>query len=608
MFKIIRLLRDLKNVLSPAQRWQLVKFQFLAILMAFSEIIGIISIAPFIAIVADPSRIDQQGILATLYQWSGAQSSNQFLIYLGVSVLIVLSLSTLVSIFGNYVTARYSHRFHADLSNRLFSYYLNRPWLYHAVTPSNVLFNRAVSEASRVSQNVIAPLLRANASAVFSLTMIAGLIVTDPAVAAFGFVIFGLTYLIIFRTVRGRLKGGGKRLGEVNKTLWKIMAEGFGGIKDVILLGRQETFVSSHRKLSLVVADIKVQQDTLGVTPKYLIQLVAFGLMISLVLYVLYTRDGELGSALPLLAVYAFAAFKLLPAFQQMYLFTTKIQGALPAFRAIEGDLLASLSDPGFGARSSGKVGSRGTPIPLKVGVRFENVCFRYPGKQDLAVDRLDLTIPARKVVGLVGPSGAGKSTLIDLLLALVEPESGRIYIDEKELTQNNKRGWQDSLGFVPQRIFLSNASIRENIAFGLPTEQIDEERVQAAIRMAHLDELILSLPEGANTRVGERGVQLSGGQAQRIGIARALYHGTDVLILDEATAALDGITERLVMDAIHDFSGSKTILIIAHRLTTVKQCDFICVMQNGRIVDNGTFDELLERNELFRGMANSSS
>jgi HlyD family secretion protein len=386
------------------------------------------------------------------------------------------------------------------------------------------------------------------------------------------------------------------------------MVEGFGGIKDVILLGRQDSFVETHRKLNLVVANINVQQTTFGGAPKFLIQLVAFGLMISLVLYVLKTRDGALGSALPVLAVYAFAAFKLLPAFQQIYMLTTQIQGALPAFRAIEGDLLASLSDPGVGSRKSGKVGKRGIPIALKDGIRFENVSFRYPGKDDLAVDRLDLTIPARKVVGLVGPSGAGKSTLIDLLLALVEPESGRIYVDEKELTQDNKRAWQDSLGFVPQRIFLSDASIRENIAFGLPTQEIDEERIQAAIRMAHLHELILSLPEGANTRVGERGVQLSGGQAQRIGIARALYYGTDVLILDEATAALDGITERLVMDAIHDFSGSKTILIIAHRLTTVKECDFICVMQNGRIVDKGTYDDLLERNELFRGMANSNS
>jgi HlyD family secretion protein len=217
------------------------------------------------------------------------------------------------------------------------------------------------------------------------------------------------------------------------------------------------------------------------------------------------------------------------------------------------------------------------------------------------------MTIGVNKVIGLVGASGSGKSTAIDILLGLIQPEKGELLIDGKPITKQQLRAWQNALGFVPQSIFLADSSIRENIAFGLPPELVDEEKVQRAATMAHLDELLAELPDGLNTRVGERGVQLSGGQRQRIGIARALYHDAEVLILDEATSALDGITEKLIMDAIHDFSGKKTIIMIAHRLTTVKQCDNIFMMSQGKVVDSGTFEELSAHNLVFQRMANHS-
>ena len=214
------------------------------------------------------------------------------------------------------------------------------------------------------------------------------------------------------------------------------------------------------------------------------------------------------------------------------------------------------------------------------------------------------MTIGVNKVIGLVGASGSGKSTAIDLLLGLIQPEKGELLVDGEPITDQQLRAWQNSLGFVPQSIFLADSSIRENIAFGLPPELVDEEKVQRAATMAHLDELLAELPDGLNTRVGERGVQLSGGQRQRIGIARALYHDADVLILDEATSALDGITEKLIMDAIHDFSGKKTIIMIAHRLATVKKCDSIYLLANGQVTDQGTYSELCKRNDVFKRMA----
>jgi len=245
-----------------------------------------------------------------------------------------------------------------------------------------------------------------------------------------------------------------------------------------------------------------------------------------------------------------------------------------------------------------------GEHLAPKKHIRLDSVVFSYPDKEEPALKNMDITIPVNRVVGLVGASGSGKSTAIDLLLGLMSPQQGQLLIDDKPITEKNVRAWQNSLGFVPQSIFLADSSIRENIAFGLPPEAVDEEKVNRAANMAHLEELLDELPHGLDTRVGERGVQLSGGQRQRIGIARALYHDADVLVLDEATSALDGITEKLVMDAIHDFSGKKTIIMIAHRLTTVRQCDSIYLLEQGRVTDHGTYDELASRNTIFQRMA----
>ncbi len=236
--------------------------------------------------------------------------------------------------------------------------------------------------------------------------------------------------------------------------------------------------------------------------------------------------------------------------------------------------------------------------------IRLEKVTFTYPGKQEPALKGLDMEIPVNQIVGLVGASGSGKSTAIDLLLGLIEPSQGQLLVDDQPVTSTNRRVWQNTLGFVPQSIFLADSSIRENIGFGLPPDVIDEEKVRHAASLAHLDELLAELPDGLETRVGERGVQLSGGQRQRIGIARALYHDADVLILDEATSALDGITEKIIMDGIHDFTGKKTIIMIAHRLTTVRRCDHIYLISKGKVVDQGNYQSLLKRNETFQRMA----
>jgi len=329
-------------------------------------------------------------------------------------------------------------------------------------------------------------------------------------------------------------------------------------------------------------------------------ELIAFGCIIFLILYLLTSHQGNLGTILPVLSVYALAGFKLLPAFQQVYTSVSTIKGNISAFNAIKDDLHASAAeDP----TAPPKATDNNRLVPT-TSIQLTNVTFAYPGKKKPALKNLDITIYANSVIGLVGSTGSGKSTAIDLVLGLMQPEQGQLMVDGKPITQDNLRAWQNTLGFVPQSIFLADSSIRENIAFGLPEHEIDDQKVRRATKMAHLEELVQELPNGLNTRVGERGVQLSGGQRQRIGIARALYHDAEVLILDEATSALDGITEKLIMDAIHDFAGQKTIIMIAHRLATVKQCDTIYLLGNGTVIDAGTYSELTQRNQIFKRMA----
>src|SRR5699024_8668510 len=301
-------------------------------------------------------------------------------------------------------------------------------------------------------------------------------------------------------------------------------------------------------------------------------------------------------------AIYALACFKLLPALQQIYSSITQIKGNSAAFEAVKEDLQQSKI-------TQNKLNEKTVSPKLKFEqqIRLDDISFAYPNKDKYALHNVIISIPFNHVIGIVGSSGSGKSTLIDIILGLLPPQSGEIYIDDTLVTKDNIRGWQNNLGFVPQSIFLSEGSIAENIAFGIPANEIDYDQVMKAISLAHLTELVEELPEGINTKVGERGVQLSGGQRQRIGIARALYNEADILIFDEATSALDGITEKIIMDAIHDFTGQKTIIMIAHRLKTVQKCDTIYLMEKGRVIDQGTYQQLVENNPKFREMAEHS-
>lgn len=596
---MLKVIKQLFVLLTDKQLKQFYILQVLVVIMAFTELLGIASIAPFMALVGDISILKTNGVFAQLYQMSGLNNPMDFLFYTGVIVLVMLTFSTVISMFTTWRLSIFGARIGTEIADRLYTYYMQQSWQFHASGSSAQLTKQVSTEAARISSQIVQPLMIMNSKLVLALFISISIVIYDPVIAILGLFIFSLAYFVLYRLVRQKLESNGQQLSEVSTQRFRLMNEGFGGIKDVLLLNRSHDFITRFHDSGKIFARAQGTNIAISQVPRYFIELIAFGAMISLVLVLIKVHSGNLGEVLPILAVYALAAFKLLPALQQIYSSLSQIKGNTAAFEAVKDDLERSFDSQ---KTSSDTVVS--TPIDLKRSIKLSNIEFTYPGKDRPAVDGVNMGIPVNSVIGLVGSSGSGKSTLIDLLLGLLTPQQGGIYVDDIRITADNKRAWQDLLGFVPQSIFLSEGSIAENIAFGIPAKDISLKQVNKALNLANLTELVEQLPDGVNTRVGERGVQLSGGQRQRIGIARALYHEAEVLVFDEATSALDGITEKIVMDAIHEFSGQKTIVMIAHRLKTVEKCDLIYFMENGKIIDHGTYQELVVRNVKFKEMA----
>ena len=568
--------------------------------MGFAEVAGVLSISPFMALVGDLDQIYEDNFLGSLYTYSGVDDPINFLAIVGIIVFFILTFAAIVNIFTVWRFSMYAAQVGADLSNRLFMHYMAKPWLFHAAGNSSELVNKLVVECSRLGTLIINPFMQLNARLVMALMMCIAIVIYRPYIAFSGIAIFSLSYYFLYLFARNSLDRNGKVISEEQAVRFKMMSEGFGGIKDTLLLGRQEEFNKRFIKASNITAYAQGNTNTLTLFPKYLLELLAYSAVIFLVLFLIIQNNGDVESTLPVIAVFALAGFKLLPAFQLCYASFGVIKGNMNSYESLKEDLLQSYEFASLDLVAPKNIDESILPKQL---LEIENLNFSYPNTTTKTLNNINLEIPMGCFIGVVGPSGSGKSTLIDVILGLIEPDQGNIKIDGTKLSTANIRSWQNSIGVVSQNIFLSDSTIRENVAFGLPIDNINEEFVKNSVKLANLEEFISTLPNGLDTRVGERGVQLSGGQRQRIGIARALYQNASILVFDEATSSLDGITEKKVMDAIYKLSGLKTIIIVAHRLASVKKCSCIHLMKEGEIIDSGDFDDLASRNELFKNM-----
>lgn len=594
-------IKKLFTLLTPSQRKRFYVIQVLIVFMSIGEIVGVASIIPFMSIVGDVSQLQEDTIFSWLYRISGSESESQFIFLLGIGVLCVLFLSSLLSMFTIWKLSMFANRVGVEISDRLYTFYLKQGWLFHASGSSALLTKKIANETQRITGAVIMPLMQMNAKVLLSALMAISIFVYDPKVAIVGLSIFGLTYIIIYQLIKVRLIRNGLAISDVNEERFRLMNEGFGGIKDILLLGRDYDFIDRFNQTGNTLAKSQGENQALSQMPRYFMELIAFSSMILLVLYLIISYEGNLSVILPIISIYALAAFKILPALQAIYSSVAKIRGNIAAFDSIEQDLVNSkIADQKI-------VNKERALLHLNKQISLNNITFNYPDKKEPTLKNLNITIPVNSLVGIVGPSGSGKSTLIDILMGLIKSQQGELKIDDEVINDKNLRSWKNTIGFVAQNIFLSEGTIAQNIAFGVPQNKIDISQVEKVLELAHLRELILSLEYGVHTPVGERGVQLSGGQRQRIGIARALYHEAEVLVFDEATSSLDGITEKIIMEAINNFSGKKTIILIAHRLKTVQKCNQIFYMDKGEVVDQGTFDELIEKNKNFKNMAKHS-
>ena len=581
------------GLLDPNEKRQAVGILGLVTVMALLEAAGIASVMPFLGLLANPELLETNTGLILLYSYLnryGVDSADGFLVFLGAGAFVLVVVTALYRAVTHYVMNKFIEMRRHSISVKLLSAYLKQPYSFFLDKNSSDLSKGVLSEVDELIGSVIRPVYNMLAYGVVLLAITLLLIVVDPLLAFLAGAVLGGLYSFTFLMLKQRLSKIGESRVVANKGRFVAAGEAFGGIKDIKLLNREQNYLDRFGGPSRMFARARATHTTIIQVPNFVLEAIVFGTMLIVTLFLVIISGGvhsdTLGTVLPVLGLYAFAAYRMKPAVQNIYTGLSSLRYGRKAVENIYRDVNLT---PSPAAKSQFETVSLLDELCLK------DVSYSYPGTSDQSVSDLNLTIKAGSATGIVGTTGAGKTTIIDLILGLLTPTDGQITIDGTILTADNVSQWQQNLGYVPQDIFLADTTIQMNIAFGVPEEQVDQNRVEACASMAQVANFIeQSLSDGYQTMVGERGVRLSGGERQRIGIARALYRDPQVLILDEATSALDVDTERAVMDAIETLSTQKTIILIAHRLSTVKQCDLVVCVDKGRIKSAGRYEEVI--------------
>ena len=598
-------LLELWRLLDPRQKRRLVLLQLVSIFMAFSTVAGIAAVMPFFAVMAEPSLVESNRWLAAAYEWSGADSNRSFVVRLGIGLIAVIMFANIVNLLGKLALTRFAFWVSNDLQITLFNEYLNRDYLFHSRENSATLVSNTTWQVQRITSGILQQGINLLTNLITIAAIVGAIVVVNPMAAAGAAVLVGGGYVLIYLGVRNRLQRFGQLQTRANAARQRALQEGFGGIKEIIVLNSRGIFRREFEERCWDISKTSADAQVIGQSPKHALECIAVGGLVGVALFMSSAANDASGGAGPWLAQLSFlglAAYRLLPAMQQLFHSITMMRVNRPAFESVIDDLRL------------GRARGRQAPPPdldwsdrPRRSIELRDVRFRYAPDRPIALDGISLAIAAGSTVGFVGPSGSGKTTTADLVLSLLRPDSGLLAVDGETVDDEKREAWQRQLAYVPQHIFLTDGSVAENIAFGRRRDELDMDRVREAARLAQLEEFVAGLERGYDERIGERGVKLSGGQRQRIGIARALYRNASVLVFDEATSALDGVTEQEVMGAIEALHGQRTIILIAHRLTTVRHCEAIFEFENGRVVRSGTYDELLATSERFRKMAGVS-
>lgn len=566
------------------------------LIMAIFDVAGVASIMPFIAVLANPQVVQTNELLLSLYNFFNFSNIQEFLFFLGFFAFLLLLFSLAFKSLTIYAQVRFSRMREYTIGKRLIEGYLGHNYSWFLNRHSGELAKTILSEISAVVGGAILPLMTLIAQSVVSFTLFILLIIVDTKLTIIVIGVLGFSYLLIYKLLSNYLAKIGRERVEANEERFKVVSEAFGAIKEVKILSLESEYVRRFSKPAEIFAKHQSSALVIAQLPRFLLEAIAFGGMMLVILYLIKNNSG-LSSALPIIALYAFAGYRLIPALQQIYRSATQLRFSNAAINALHKDFvsLKPLSKDPF---------QDVEPINFKNEIKVNSITYSYPDSPLNALERVSLSIPVHSVIGIVGATGSGKTTLFDFMLGLLNSKDGELSVDGVQIHSKNLQSWQKSIGYIPQQIYLSDDTIAANIAFGIPADNIDYESVERAAKIANLHDFVVNdLPNGYDTKVGERGVRLSGGQRQRIGIARALFNKPQILMMDEATSALDNITEKAVMEAISKLSEETTIIIIAHRLSTVKKCDKIFIMESGKIDAEGTYKELSNTNKIFKKM-----
>jgi ATP-binding cassette, subfamily B, bacterial PglK len=597
---LVTTIRKVLTLFDRRDRWILVWLSGLTVAMALIQTIGVASIMPFMNLVGNPELIEESHWLASLYERTGFDGYRPFLILVGALVLTVMAFSNGFTAMTNWLLIRFAWRQENKIAVRLLATYLHEPYTFYLNRNTADLAKNILAEVREVIRGVIKPGMMMLAQIVVTVCIFSLLVVVNPLLAAGSALVLGGAYAILYSAVRRRQARLGRVRLAASAARFKAAAEALGGIKETMVLGRQSLFLKRFAKPARRFSRVNASNALITTLPRYALETLAFGGVIVIILYLLY-RQNDFGQVMAVVSVFALAGYRLMPALQEIFHGFAKIRFFGAALDDLHHELVGRPQPALATARDSDESAQ---PLPFEDRIVLDGISFRYPGQEGWVVRDLTLEIPRNTTVGFMGSTGSGKTTVADIILGLLEPAAGEVRVDDTLLTQDNITQWRSKLGYVPQHIFICDDTLTNNIAFGIPNKDIDHGAVERAARIANLHDFIETLPAGYSTIVGERGVRMSGGQRQRIGIARALYHDPDLLVMDEATSALDGVTENAVMQAIRGLAHKKTIILVAHRLSTLQDCDDVFLFASGRIEISGTHAELLRSSRTFQAMA----
>lgn len=567
----------------------------LMVASALAEVVSLGAVIPFLGVLVSPGAVLSQPAAAGVARALHITSAGQLALACTLLFIAATLLASGIRVLLLWSNTRIGLGAGADLGTEVYRRTLYQPYRVHVRRNSSEVISAIIHKVNGAVYGVLMAVLTLASSAVLVTAVMVALIAVDPLVAVLAAAAFALAYALIIRHTRARLARTSRRVADNETRIIQALQEGLGGIRDVLLDGTQPEYCDMYRRVDQPLRKSQAEIIFMAHSPRFLMEALGIVLIAGLA-YALSRSEGGLATALPLLGALALGAQRLLPALQQSY----QAWADAGANAASLGDVLALLDQP----VPQAALQPPASPLAFRQSIQFQALRFRYTDDGPWVLKGLDLTIPKGSRVGLVGTTGSGKSTALDLLMGLLEPTTGQVLVDGEPLTGQRMRAWQRTIAHVPQSIFLADATVAANIALGVPSDRIDLARVKTAARQAEIADFIESTPRAYEEFVGERGIRLSGGQRQRMGIARALYKQASVLVFDEATSALDAATEQAIMQTIEQLSRDLTIVLVAHRLSTVRRCDTILQLEDGRAVAHGTYAQLLQTSETFRRMA----